>query len=61
MQVGKGKLLLCSVDLNTPSETGEEALVKGQFLRSLQDYASSGDFAPRAQLEFNELKNLLQS
>ncbi|MBB3111378.1 hypothetical protein FHS18_003446 [Paenibacillus phyllosphaerae] len=55
-RVGKGRLLVCTVD----SEQAGSTLEGRQFLHSLFDYARSEQFQPRAELELSRVKELLK-
>ena len=52
-KVGKGKLLVCSIDLKTDLE---KRPVARQLLASLQRYVSSKECAPEVSLRFSDLR-----
>ena len=54
-KVGKGKMLICAIDLLGNQDKPEAR----QLLRSLLDYASTPAFAPAAELDGGLLKKLL--
>ena len=54
-QVGPGKLLVCSIDLEKKLE---ERPAARQLLKSLQDYAGSDAFAPKQALSVEALEKL---
>lgn len=56
-RVGKGKLLICSIDLQSQMESNP---VARQMLRSLLNYASSPGFQPRFELEADQVATLYE-
>ena len=54
-KVGKGKLLICSIDLPGLQEHPEAR----QFLASLYRYAGSQEFKPADEIEMPVLKKIL--
>jgi hypothetical protein len=54
-KVGKGKILVCSIDLKTDIE---KRPVARQFLYSLEKYVSSKEFAPKWSISPSELRKL---
>ena len=54
-KVGKGSLLICSIDLPNLLEHPEAR----QLLYSLQQYVASNDFDPKVELDRDLLKKLL--
>ncbi|WP_421894650.1 sugar-binding domain-containing protein [Marinoscillum sp.] len=56
-QVGKGKLMFSSIDLDTELEN---RLVARQLRSSLIDYMNSESFAPATQMEFSDLQRLMK-
>jgi hypothetical protein len=57
-RVGKGSLLVCTIDL--PRLADSQAAAK-QLLRSLYDYAGSGSFLPSEELDTSMLDRLFSS
>ena len=55
--VGKGKILICSIDLKTDLE---KRPVARQFLYSLQEYVTSKEFAPKGSISLPELRRLFK-
>ncbi len=56
--VGNGKLLVCSIDLDN-DRTENDAATK-QLKYSLQSYVTSGEFSPSKTLEVSELRKLFK-
>jgi hypothetical protein len=56
-KVGKGKLIVSSVDLLTDAEKRPEAI---QLLYSLETYMDSKEFNPETKIDVNKILNLLQ-
>lgn len=56
-KVGKGKLLICSIDLKTDLE---KRPVARQFLYSLKKYVSSKEFAPKRSVNIASLRGLFK-
>jgi len=56
-KVGKGKILICSIDLKTDLE---KRSVARQFLFSLQEYVTSKEFAPKGSISLSELRRLFK-
>jgi hypothetical protein len=56
-KVGKGRILICSIDLNKDLERRP---VARQFLYSLKKYVSSQDFAPKQIVEIQSLKKIFK-
>jgi hypothetical protein len=56
-RAGKGKILVCSIDLNKDTDRRP---VAGQLLFSLKNYASSGDFAPKQVVDIASLRRLFK-
>lgn len=54
--VGKGKLLMCSIDLN--SDTNKRPVAR-QMLHSLLKYMESNNFNPKIKIETEDLNSLL--
>ncbi|MCC5835015.1 MAG: hypothetical protein JJU20_09805 [Opitutales bacterium] len=57
-RVGKGKLLLCSIDLLAKSDTPEQNLVCRQLLHSLKKYVQGPKFDPQIELRAEELESI---
>lgn len=55
VQVGRGKLLVCSFDLTTKLD---ERVVARQLRRSLLDYAASEKFQPRVAVSAGQMRSL---
>lgn len=55
--VGKGKLIICGIDIENDMNSRP---VAAQLRRSLIDYMSSDSFAPKVSMELNELRQLLE-
>ena len=56
-KVGKGKILICSIDLKTDLE---KRPVARQFLYSLEQYVSSKEFAPKRSVNIASLRGLFK-
>jgi hypothetical protein len=56
-KVGKGKVLICSIDLKTDLE---KRPVARQFLYSLERYVSSKEFAPKRSVNIASLRGLFK-
>ena len=56
-KVGKGRILICSIDLNRDLERRP---VAGQMLYSLKEYVSSRDFDPKQIVEIQSLKKVFK-
>jgi hypothetical protein len=56
-KVGKGAILVCSIDLNTQIN---ERPVARQFLQSLERYIAGSEFAPKERVEFASLSRLFK-
>jgi hypothetical protein len=54
-KVGKGRLLVCSIDLKTELDKRPAAR---QLLQSLQRYMADKEFAPRVSVSFSQLEQL---
>lgn len=54
-KVGKGRLLVCSIDLKTELDKRPAAR---QLLQSLQRYVADKEFAPRVSVSFSQLEQL---
>ena len=55
-RVGEGKVLVCTLDIETEPET---RLVARQLRRSIERYLASDDFAPEARLSADQLRELI--
>jgi hypothetical protein len=57
VNVGKGKLVICSADIGPYSSAGKPAAK--QLYKSLVEYMNSGAFAPPATISFGVVDDLL--
>jgi hypothetical protein len=57
-RVGKGKILVCSIDLT--STLGQRAVAR-QFLFSLKKYVGSRDFSPKQNVDLALLKSVFKA
>ena len=56
-KVGKGKLLICTTDLDAINQYPEGKA----YSHAVQTYAASKSFVPTYEIGFDELRNLLYS
>ena len=56
-RVGKGRILVCGVDLLTDTEKRPEAI---QLIRSLTSYMASDKFTPNVELSVDQLRSIVK-
>ena len=57
-KVGRGKLMICSIDLETDLD---KRPVTRQFRHNLFEYMQSGDFKPKVEIDVNAIKELFSN